>query len=72
MIPEFGELSLIARQKMFHDLAHDLDIDLENIVYFRDESHYFVMTAKKPSLLKRGVIKEVSPVYDFVLTHTAD
>ncbi|KFV71664.1 Protein-methionine sulfoxide oxidase MICAL3, partial [Dryobates pubescens] len=31
-------------------------IDLENIVYYKDDTHYFVMTAKKQSLLKKGVI----------------
>ena len=35
-----------------------MQIDLENIIYFRDNTHYFVMTAKKDSLLERGVIKE--------------
>uniref|UniRef100_A0A1A8A2G8 Microtubule associated monoxygenase, calponin and LIM domain containing 1 n=2 Tax=Nothobranchius furzeri TaxID=105023 RepID=A0A1A8A2G8_NOTFU len=33
-----------------------IPIDLENIVYYRDDTHYFVMTAKKKSLLERGVI----------------
>ena len=40
-------------------MSKELGIDLENIVYFKDEMHYFVMTAKKQSLLKRGVLKEV-------------
>uniref|UniRef100_A0A2I2Z1Q0 F-actin monooxygenase n=1 Tax=Gorilla gorilla gorilla TaxID=9595 RepID=A0A2I2Z1Q0_GORGO len=31
-------------------------IDLENIVYYKDDTHYFVMTAKKQSLLDKGVI----------------
>lgn len=35
-------------------------IDLENIVYYRDNTHYFVMTAKKQSLLDKGVIINVS------------
>ena len=35
----------------------DKDIDLENLVFYRDETHYFVMTAKKQSLLKKGVLK---------------
>lgn len=34
-------------------------IDLENIVYYKDDTHYFVMTAKKQSLLDKGVILEV-------------
>lgn len=37
-----------------------LGIDLENIVYYRDNTHYFVMTAKKQSLLDKGVIINVS------------
>lgn len=35
-------------------------IDLENIVYYRDNTHYFVMTAKKQSLLDKGVVLNVS------------
>ncbi len=35
-------------------------IDLENIVYYKDDTHYFVMTAKKQSLLDKGVILRVS------------
>ena len=31
---------------------------MENIVYYKDETHYFVMTAKKQSLLQKGVIVE--------------
>ena len=34
-------------------------IDLENIVYYKDSTHYFVMTAKKQSLLDKGVIINV-------------
>lgn len=34
-------------------------IDLENIVYYKDDTHYFVMTAKKQSLLDKGVIRHV-------------
>lgn len=37
-------------------------IDLENIVYYRDNTHYFVMTAKKQSLLDKGVIINVSRI----------
>lgn len=37
-----------------------LGIDLENIVYYKDDTHYFVMTAKKQSLLDKGVILHVS------------
>ena len=45
-------------QDLFRNLEN-ADIDLENIVYYKDKTHYFVMTAKKGSLLKRGVLKKV-------------
>ena len=35
-------------------------IDLENILYYKDNTHYFVMTPKKQSLLDKGVIIHVS------------
>ena len=41
-------------------LSSDAGIDLENIVYYKDDTHYFVMTAKKQSLLDKGVILHVS------------
>ena len=44
-------------QRFFKSLKEETQIDLENIIYFRDNTHYFVMTAKKDSLLQRGVIK---------------
>lgn len=28
-------------------------------MYYKDDTHYFVMTAKKQSLLKKGVILQV-------------
>ena len=32
-------------------------IDLENIVYYKDDTHYFVMTARTKSLLNLGVLR---------------
>jgi len=55
-INEFGLLS-IYHQQFFKELNTNYSIDLENLVYYRGETHYFVMTAKKDSLLKRGVCK---------------
>ena len=43
------------------DMATETGADLENIVYYKEETHYFVMTAKKESLLKFGVLKEDIP-----------
>jgi len=51
-------------QRCFYLYLKDLNahagIDLENIVYYKDETHYFVMTAKKQSLLFKGVLKQVT------------
>jgi hypothetical protein len=39
-------------------MKEDEGIELENIVYYRGDTHYFVMTALKNCLLEKGVIKE--------------
>ncbi|XP_068774072.1 F-actin-monooxygenase MICAL1 isoform X2 [Struthio camelus] len=61
---EVAEISGVARiynQKFFQNLYNKTGIDLENIVYYKDDTHYFVMTAKKQSLLKMGVILQDKP-----------
>lgn len=58
-VKEVGGLSVMQCSDVFATLASEHEIELENIVYFKDETHYFVMTAKKTSLLRKGVIKEV-------------
>lgn len=55
-VPEISGLSFIYNQDMFNALAFDTNIQLENICYYKDDTHYFVMTAKKKSLLERGVL----------------
>ena len=58
MVEEFGE-SRMCKQQFFRNLEEVHGIDLENILYLKDATHYFVMTAKKQSLLKRGVLIQV-------------
>ncbi|XP_054475310.1 F-actin-monooxygenase mical2b isoform X1 [Anoplopoma fimbria] len=55
-VEEISGVAFIFNQKFFLELKEDTGIDLENIVYYRDHTHYFVMTAKKQSLLDKGVI----------------
>ncbi|XP_076143144.1 F-actin-monooxygenase mical2b isoform X2 [Alosa pseudoharengus] len=55
-VEEISGVAFIFNQKFFMDLKDETGIDLENIVYYRDNTHYFVMTAKKQSLLDKGVI----------------
>ena len=53
---EISGVAFIFNQKFFNDLNDELGITLENVVYYKDETHYFVMTAKKQSLLNKGVL----------------
>ena len=58
-VEEISGVAYIFNQGFFQDLKEETGIDLENIVYYKDETHYFVMTAKKTSLLLKGVLKKV-------------
>ncbi|XP_057191032.1 F-actin-monooxygenase mical2b isoform X10 [Triplophysa rosa] len=62
-VEEISGVAFIFNQKFFLDLRQETGVDLENIVYYKDKTHYFVMTAKKQSLLDKGVI-----VHDYVDT----
>ncbi|KAF0287391.1 [F-actin]-monooxygenase MICAL3 [Amphibalanus amphitrite] len=63
-VDEISGVAFIFNQKFFRDLYDATGIELENIVYYKDETHYFVMTAKKQSLLAKGVI-----IQDFMDTN---
>ncbi|KAK7884548.1 hypothetical protein WMY93_027671 [Mugilogobius chulae] len=69
-VPELGGVARIYKQKVFQDLLTQTGIDLENIVYYKDDTHYFVMTAKKKSLLKKGVIKQDFAAADELLARS--
>ncbi|XP_060832072.1 F-actin-monooxygenase Mical isoform X3 [Bombus pascuorum] len=60
-VKEISGVAFIFNQKFFKELYHDTGIDLENIVYYKDDTHYFVMTAKKHSLINKGVILQDYP-----------
>uniref|UniRef100_A0AAQ5Z0P5 F-actin monooxygenase n=1 Tax=Amphiprion ocellaris TaxID=80972 RepID=A0AAQ5Z0P5_AMPOC len=55
-VEEISGVAFIFNQRFFQELRQETGIDLENIVYYKDDTHYFVMTAKKQSLLDKGVI----------------
>jgi len=44
-------------QQFFNSLEAKHGIQLENLIYYKDQTHYFVMTARKESLLSRGVLR---------------
>ncbi|XP_039648080.1 protein-methionine sulfoxide oxidase mical3b isoform X6 [Perca fluviatilis] len=57
-VEEISGVAFIFNQRFFQQLRQETGIDLENIVYYKDDTHYFVMTAKKQSLLQKRVIKQ--------------
>jgi len=57
-VQEIPGLSKQYDLEFFRRLEEERGIKLENIVYYQGSTHYFVMTAKKESLLQRGVIKQ--------------
>ena len=56
-VQEIPGLSKQYDLQFFKQMENLSGIRLENIVYYRDLTHYFVMTVKKDSLVKKGVIK---------------
>uniref|UniRef100_A0A914WD64 F-actin monooxygenase n=1 Tax=Plectus sambesii TaxID=2011161 RepID=A0A914WD64_9BILA len=55
-VSEISGVAFIFNQQFFKDMKAQTGVDLENIVYYKDETHYFVMCAKKQSLLDKGVL----------------
>jgi len=43
----------------FKEIQEKFHVSLENLVYYQGETHYFVMTIKKNSLIDRDVFKEI-------------
>ncbi len=58
-VSEISGCTYQAAVDYFNNLKTEAGIELENIVYFKDETHYFVMTTKKKNLLERKVLKKV-------------
>jgi hypothetical protein len=58
-VQEISGVSYIFKQEFFQELEEAMGIALENIVYYKDETHYFVMTPAKQSLLEKGVLYQV-------------
>lgn len=66
-VNEVGGLTYMYDQAFFKSLSDTHGIDLENVVFFKNEYYYFVMTAKKSSLLAKGVLLEVIALIFVVL-----
>ena len=61
--PEISGISYQFKQQFFDTLTEKHGVELENIVYYKDETHYFVMTARKASLINTGVFKQVYTIF---------
>ena len=59
-IPEVSGLAYHFKPQFFDDLYQQSGVRLENFVYYKNETHYFVMTAVKSSLLAKGALIMVS------------
>jgi len=64
-VAEISGLAYIYNQEFFKELKQTFGIDLENIVYYKGDTHYFVMTPKKSCLLAKGVLRQVYLVWYF-------
>ena len=60
---EISGVAFVYKQDFFNNLYDEFGIALENIVYYKDDTHYFVMTTKKHSLLDRKVLRKVRLVW---------
>jgi len=58
IVDEISGVAFVYKQDFFNNLYDEFGIALENIVYYKDDTHYFVMTTKKHSLLDRKVLKQ--------------
>ncbi|CAF1239679.1 unnamed protein product, partial [Didymodactylos carnosus] len=61
LIEEISGVARLYNPQFFQELKQQTSIDLENIAYYKNDTHYFVMTAKKQSLLEKDVIKNDYP-----------
>ena len=57
-VEELAGLAFHSQQEYFTSIEKEHGIGLENIVYFKDLTNYFVMTVKKGSLLENGILRK--------------
>jgi hypothetical protein len=57
-VPEIQGVAYVYRQDYFDELERKTNIQLENIVYYKSETNYFVMCGKKHNLISKGVIRK--------------
>jgi hypothetical protein len=66
-IQEISGLAYHFKPQFFDELYQTTGVRLENFVYYKGETHYFVMTAVKSSLLARGALLMVGIVLTVLL-----
>ena len=61
-VSEIPGVISVKRPELFSELKAKTGMEFENFVYFRDETHYFITTAKKKSIIDKGIVKRVRTV----------
>ena len=71
-IQEQGGIARQFNMEMFDSLQRTTMCELENVVYYRGESHYWVMTPTTESLEKTGVLTKVAPTRDALIAESSE
>jgi hypothetical protein len=71
-IQEQGGIARQFNMEMFDSLQRTTMCELENVVYYRGESHYWVMTPTTESLEKTGVLTKLAPTRDQLLAESSE
>ena len=56
-LDEFGIIRY-CNQNLFQSLQDQYGINLENLVYYRSDTHYLVMTPKRDCIIAKGIVNE--------------
>jgi len=65
-LKEFSRTGYFFRS-WFEEVSKETGVQLENFVYYKDETHYFVMAAKPAQLIQAGILKAPAASQDLLL-----
>lgn len=65
-LKEFSRTGYFFRS-WFEEVSKETGVQLENFVYYKDETHYFVMAAKPAQLIQAGILKEGAESQELLL-----
>lgn len=65
-LKEFSRTGYFFRS-WFEEVSKETGVQLENFVYYKDETHYFVMAAKPAQLIQAGILKAPAASQELLL-----